>query len=119
MIDPKLGEARELIEAIKDLIPLLARVSAATPPPEKPVERQGGNSTVNINAGGVGVAISVGCAAFALACLMFAVMLQVDSGRKIERTQDYLNMLWRTYPETREAALKAQEEKRNVKPNRD
>jgi hypothetical protein len=41
-----------------------------------------------------------------------------DLKRQQQRTDDYLNMLWRTYPETREAALKAQEDRKNGKPNR-
>lgn len=40
-----------------------------------------------------------------------------DQKRQQQRTDDYLNMLWRTYPETREAALKAQEDSKNGKPD--
>lgn len=89
----------------------LGRMIAATVQ-ESSSERQGGNSIVSVNAGGVGVAISVGCAAFALACLMFSMMLQVDQGRKIERTQDYTNMLWQRYPELRPENLKPKEEQK-------
>ena len=39
-----------------------------------------------------------------------------DLRREQQRTSDYLNMLWRNYPETREAALKSHEEKTNGKP---
>lgn len=40
-----------------------------------------------------------------------------DLRREQQRTSDYLNMLWRTYPETREAALKAHEDRKNGKPD--
>lgn len=40
-----------------------------------------------------------------------------DLRREQQRTSDYLNMLWRAYPETREAALKAQEDRKNGKPD--
>jgi hypothetical protein len=111
MSDPTQGEYRELIDAMKEMIPLLSRVADRDsaplhfPPP-------GNVATIAVNAGGVGVAVAVGCAAFALACLMFAMLLQFDMGRKIERAQDYQNMLWQRYPELRPENLKPKEDKK-------
>lgn len=60
-----------------------------------------GNSTINVNMGGWGVAVAVACALF---CLLLVIDMrndQRDTNRKVERTQDYTNMLWQRYPELR------------------
>jgi hypothetical protein len=109
MSDPTQGEYRELIDALNEMIPLLAKVAHNE---AAPAQTGGNTATIAVNAGGVGVAVAVGCAAFALACLMFAMLLQFDMGRKIERAQDYQNMLWQRYPELRPENLKPKEEKK-------
>jgi hypothetical protein len=64
-----------------------------------------GNSTINVNMGGWGVAVAVACALF---CLLLVIDMrndQRDTNRKVERTQDYTNMLWQRYPELRPEKL--------------
>lgn len=61
----------------------------------------GGRAEIHVNMGGWGVAIAVACAMF---CLLLTIDMrndQRDSNRKIERSQDYDNMLWQRYPELR------------------
>ncbi len=68
-----------------------------------------GTATITVNMGGWGVAVAV-CAA--LFCLLLVIDMrndQRDSNRKIERAQDYNNMLWQRYPELRPENLKSTE----------
>ena len=107
------SDIAELTQEVRSLGGVMSSVLAAVAErSRKQGERQGGNANISVNAGGVGVAVAVGCAAFALACLMFAMLLQFDMGRKIERAQDYQNMLWQRYPELRPENLKPKEEKK-------
>jgi hypothetical protein len=94
---------------------------------------QGGSanaSAANIvfNAGGWAALLA---GAVAVACLVLQIQSQFqqqktdteqDADIREQRAQqrradDYQNMLWRAYPELREAALKAHEERQNGKPD--
>lgn len=69
-------------------------------------------ATINVNAGGWGVAVAV-CAA--LFCLLMVIDMRSDARdtrRQVERTQDYTNMLWQRYPELRPENLKPKEDKK-------
>lgn len=81
----------------------------------------GGSATVHINGGGIATVVACIAACFCVAVLVFGSVWQQsidarqdadirDQKREQQRTQDYLNMLWRNYPEMRETALKAKED---------
>lgn len=126
MTDPTQGETRELIEAMKELIPLLSKVAAETTAPAIGGVHQIMMAPPTNDERSAHKAEKV---AIGLACLLLGLLFGgwsmvsdlkdavSDQKRQQQRTDDYLNMLWRTYPETREAALKAQEESKNGKPD--
>lgn len=124
MTDQAQGEYRELIEAMKELVPLLSRVAAETPPPVGGVHQvMMAPPTNDERSAHKAEKVAVG-----LACLLVGLLIggwsmisdmaadARDLKRDQQRTDDYLNMLWRAYPETREAALKAHEERKSDQP---
>lgn len=129
MNEPTQGETRELIDAIKELVPLLSRAVADAPahPPLVGGVHQimMAPPTNDERSAHKAEKVAVG-----LACLLIGLLIggwsmisdmsadARDLKRGQQRTDDYLNMLWRTYPETREAALKAQEDSKNGQPHR-
>ncbi len=68
-----------------------------------------GNSNINVNAGGVGVWTAVtACLMTLAACVPTMIMLAVivvDQGRKLDRLQDHVNVIYRATP-----ALKPKQE---------
>lgn len=72
-----------------------------------------GNSTINLNMPGGWAAIA--CAGFAAVCFYIAADARSDAAelraeardisRRVERREDYLNMLWQRYPELRPEKL--------------
>ena len=64
--------------------------------------RGNGIANININAGGVGVWVAVtACAMTLAACIPVMVllaMLVVDQGRKLDRTEDYLQSIFQQVP---------------------
>lgn len=79
--------------------------------PAHPVSSSTGGAQITVNMGGWGVAVAALCAAFCLLLVIDQRSDVRDANRKIERAQDYNNMLWRNYPELRESVLKAHEAK--------
>lgn len=125
MTEPTQGETRELIDAMKELIPLLSKVTAETPPPTVGGVHQimMAPPTNDERSAHKAEKVAVG-----LACLLIGLLIggwsmisdmsadARDLKKDQQRTDDYLNMLWRAYPETREAALKAHEERKSDQP---
>lgn len=58
----------------------------------------GGASTITINAGGLGVWISVTCCAVMLACNLFLIALYVDQQQQIRDMSDYLAAIYAQAP---------------------
>ena len=125
MTEPTQGETRELIDAMKELIPLLSKVTAETPPPTVGGVHQimMAPPTNDERSAHKAEKVAVG-----LACLLIGLLIggwsmisdmsadARDLKKDQQRTDDYPNMLWRAYPETREAALKAHEERKSDQP---
>lgn len=64
-----------------------------------PSIRQGGNqSTVTINAGGIGVWVACTCCAVMLACNLFLIALYVDQQQQIRDMGDYLAAIYAQAP---------------------
>ena len=59
----------------------------------------GGNVTISVNAGGVGLWIAVTCAVVALIALLVAVLLHVDLSRKVDRVTDYQTATYMIAPQ--------------------
>ena len=112
------GEYRELTDAIKDLVPLLARVANGErhPPPVA-----GANTaTISINAGGIA---SIASCTIAAVCMIVMIALAFqqqktdtrqdadirDQRADQRRADDYRNLLYRNYPELRPEILKKHE----------
>lgn len=127
MTDPTQGEYRELIEVMKELVPLLSKVvTEPSPPPPSVGEMHNimmAPPTNDERSAHKAEKVAVG-----LACLLIGLLIggwsmisdmsadARDLKKDQQRTDDYLNMLWRAYPETREAALKAHEERKSDQP---
>jgi len=114
MNEPKQGETRELIDAIKDLIPLMARVAQA-----EPQAAAGGVHQIMMQPPDAGERSQLRTEKFTYLVIGLLIgtlgwfgMTQLDNGRKIERYQDYQNMLWQRYPELRPENLKPKEDKK-------
>ncbi|MBP7622425.1 MAG: hypothetical protein KA763_00525 [Xanthomonadales bacterium] len=126
MTEPKPGEYRELIDTMKELVPLLARERDPAPPSPS---TNANSFTVTLNAGGWATILACAVAVLCLALQMQSQFRQMgidqkqdadmrDLRREQQRADDYQNMLWRAYPELRESALKSHEERENGKPDR-
>jgi hypothetical protein len=59
----------------------------------------GNQSTVTINAGGVGVWIAVTASAIMLAVNMVLVVILIDHGRRIDDLQDYVHAIYMMAPQ--------------------
>jgi len=97
----------------------LGRLLAATAQ-EGHGERQGGHANITVNMPGgwaaiLALAVAGVCAYIAADARGDAAELRSearDLGRKVERREDYLNMLWQRYPELRPESLKPKEDKK-------
>lgn len=58
----------------------------------------GGASTITVNAGGIGVWISVTCCGIMLACNLFMIALYVDQQQQIRDLSDYLTAIYAMAP---------------------
>ena len=95
-------DAQQLQELIEEARALNARLGNSS-------NGNGGTATITVNMPG-GWA-SIACAALAAVCFYIAADARSDAaelraeardlGRKVERREDYLNMLWQKYPELR------------------
>jgi hypothetical protein len=109
MTQPTQQDVQQLTGAIGALAALLeswppsAPTSAAVPPP---VASSTGGAQITVNMGGWPVAVAALCAAFCLLLVIDQRSDVRDANRKIERAQDYNNMLWQRYPELRPERLK-------------
>jgi len=118
MTETKPGEYRELIDTMKDLVPLLARVAEAERPP--PPVAGTNTATIAINAGGVA---SIAACMIAAVCMIVMIALAFqqqktdtrqdadirDQRAEQRRADDYRNLLYRNYPELRPEILKKHE----------
>jgi len=57
-----------------------------------------GTSTINVNAGGIGVWLAVTCTAVATTLCMVMVLMYVDTNRKYDRMQDLLSVIYQQAP---------------------
>lgn len=62
------------------------------------IQSQGGASTITVNAGGIGVWISVTCCGIMLACNLFMIALYVDQQQQIRDLSDYLTAIYAMAP---------------------
>ena len=76
------------------------------PPAAPPVSSSTGGAQITVNMGGWSVAVAALCAVFCLLLVIDQRSDVRDANRKIERAQDYTNMLWQQYPELRPERLK-------------
>lgn len=107
----------EAVERAADKIHSAA-VMLTQAPPSGHAPSNAGNANITVNMPGGWAAIA--CAALAAVCFYIAADARSDAaelraeardlGRKVERREDYLNMLWQKYPELRPDKL--QQEKR-------
>lgn len=107
MTQPTQQDVQQLTGAISTLASLLE--SWPAPPSTLPVSAptaSGGGAHITVNMGGWGVAVAVMCAVFCLLLVVDQRSDTRDANRKIERAQDYNNMLWQQYPELRPSVLK-------------
>ena len=59
----------------------------------------GGNATITVSAGGIGLWIAVTCAAISVVCLLVAVAFMVDLSRKVDRVTDYQTATYMIAPQ--------------------
>ena len=110
MTQPTQQDVQQLTGAIGSLAHLLESwpphplptPTAAAPP----VSSSTGGAQITINMNGWAVAVAALCAAFCLLLVLDQRSDVRDANRKIERAQDYTNMLWQQYPELRPERLK-------------
>jgi hypothetical protein len=93
---------------LRDFVDLIERHREPAPSGSQ----SGGSATITINAGGWATMLA---AAFAAVCFYVASDARSDAAelraeardivRRVERREDYLNMLWQRYPELRPEEL--------------
>lgn len=109
MTQPTQQDVQQLTGAIGTLATLLESwppPPAPTLPAPLPVASSTGGAQITVNMGGWSVAVAALCAAFCLLLVIDQRSDVRDANRKIERAQDYNNMLWQRYPELRPERLK-------------
>lgn len=109
--EPFVSDDREqLQELIEEARALNARLGHSA-------NGNGGQATITVNMPGGWAAVA--CAALAAVCFYIAADARSDAaelraeardlGRKVERREDYLNMLWQRYPELRPEKLQQED----------
>lgn len=98
---------RQSTEANTRVVQEISEALNARPAPApQPVASSAGGAQITVNMGGWGVAVAALCAVFCLLLVLDQRSDVRDANRKIERSQDYTNMLWQQYPELRPERLK-------------
>ena len=99
-------DVQQLTTVIGALAVLLESWPPSPLPTSPPAASSTGGAQITVNMGGWGVAVAALCAAFCLLLVIDQRSDVRDANRKIERNQDYNNMLWQRYPELRPERLK-------------